>query len=153
MASEESSLSIFPRPGWVEHRRAGDMVRHAGRGSWRPCSWLGAAAEDIAAIGMTNQRETTIVWDKATGEPVCNAIVWQCRRTAPYCDELKAPGTGGRLSGKDGTGNRRILFRHKAAAGFWSMCRGKGAGREGELLFGTVETWLIWKLTAAAGCM
>ncbi len=111
---------------------------------------IGAAAEDIAAIGITNQRETAIVWDKNTGEPIYHAIVWQCRRTAEYCDELKEKGYTEMFRKKTGL----IIDAYFAGTKIkWILDHVEGArerANQGELLFGTVETWLIWKLTKGA---
>ncbi len=111
---------------------------------------IGASAEDIAAIGITNQRETAIVWDKHTGEPVYHAIVWQCRRTAEYCDELKEKGYTEMFRKKTGL----IIDAYFAGTKIkWILDHVEGArekAKKGELLFGTVETWLIWKLTKGA---
>ena len=89
--AQKEFTQIFPRPGWVEHdaEEIFDTVLYVAR---QALANIGATAEDIAAIGITNQRETTIVWDKTTGRPICNAIVWQCRRTASLCEELKRDG-------------------------------------------------------------
>ena len=110
-------------------------------------SKVGASAEDIAAIGITNQRETAIVWDKKTGEPVCRAIVWQCRRTAAYCDQLKEQGYTDMIREKTGL----IIDAYFSGTKIrWILDHVEGArekAEKGELLFGTVETWLIWKLT------
>ena len=108
---------------------------------------VGATATDIAAIGITNQRETTIVWDKATGEPVHHAIVWQCRRTAEYCDSLKDKGLVDKIREKTGLVIDAYFSGTKIR---WILENVPGARQRaeaGELLFGTVETWLIWKLT------
>ncbi len=108
---------------------------------------VGATAADIAAIGITNQRETTIVWDKATGEPVHHAIVWQCRRTAEYCDSLKDKGLVDKIREKTGLVIDAYFSGTKIR---WILENVPGARQRaeaGELLFGTVETWLIWKLT------
>ena len=110
-------------------------------------SKVGASAKDIAAIGITNQRETTIVWDKATGEPVCHGIVWQCRRTSEYCDQLKAKGLTETFREKTGLVIDAYFSGTKLK---WILDHVEGArerAERGELLFGTVETWLIWKLT------
>ena len=110
-------------------------------------SKIGAEAADIAAIGITNQRETAIVWDKKTGEPVCNAIVWQCRRTAGFCDKLIADGLEDMIRRKTGL---KIDAYFSATKIKWILDHVEGArqrAERGELLFGTVETWLIWKLT------
>ncbi|MBR0130477.1 MAG: glycerol kinase GlpK, partial [Firmicutes bacterium] len=108
---------------------------------------IGAKESDIEAIGITNQRETTIVWDKNTGEPVYNAIVWQCRRTSEYCDELKARGLTDMIREKTGLVIDAYFSGTKLR---WILENVPGArerAEKGELLFGTVETWLIWKLT------
>jgi glycerol kinase len=106
-----------------------------------------AAAADIAAIGITNQRETTIVWDRGTGEPICHAIVWQCRRTSEYCDSLKEKGLTDSFREKTGLVIDAYFSGTKIK---WILDHVPGArerAKRGELLFGTVETWLIWKLT------
>ena len=110
----------------------------------------GADAEDIAAIGITNQRETAIVWDKNTGEPIYHAIVWQCRRTSEYCDQLKAKGLTEVFRKKTGLIIDAYFSGTKVK---WILDHVEGArerAKKGELLFGTVETWLIWKMTKGA---
>ena len=110
-------------------------------------SKIGAEASDIAVIGITNQRETVIVWDKITGEPICRAIVWQCRRTAKFCDKLIADGWEEKIRQKTGL---KIDAYFSATKIKWILDHVEGArekAEEGRLLFGTVETWLIWKLT------
>ena len=108
---------------------------------------LGIGADDIAAIGITNQRETTVVWDKNTGEPVYHAIVWQCRRTSEYCDTLKDKGLTDKFREKTGL----IIDAYFSGTKLkWILDNVEGVrerAEKGELLFGTVETWLIWKLT------
>lgn len=138
---------IFPRPGWVEHDAKEIWSTQLGV-AVEAMSKVGVKAKDIAAIGITNQRETTIIWDKNTGEPIYNAIVWQCRRTAGYCDELKAlPGLVDKIRRKTGL----IIDAYFSATKIkWILdnvpgCREKA--ESGDLLFGTVDTWLIWKLT------
>ena len=110
-------------------------------------SKAGAAAEDIAAIGITNQRETTVVWDRSTGEPVCPAIVWQCRRTSETCDTLKAKGLTELFREKTGL----VIDAYFSATKLqWILNNVPGVRRRadrGELCFGTVETYLIWRLT------
>ena len=145
-AAQKEFTQIFPRPGWVEHdaneiwaTQLGVAVEAMGK--------IGATTADIAAIGITNQRETTVVWDKVTGEPVCNAIVWQCRRTSAYCDQLKAEGHADAIRRKTGLVVDAYFSGPKLK---WILDHIPGArerARRGELLFGTVETWLIWKLT------
>ena len=137
---------IFPREGWVEHNPDeiwGSQLR-AARGAMKK---VGASPEDIAAIGITNQRETTIVWERSTGNPVHNAIVWQCRRTADFCDDLKARGMSKTIREKTGL----VIDPYFSASKIkWILDHVDGAREKaeaGELLFGTVDTWLIYKLT------
>ncbi|MDD7740072.1 MAG: glycerol kinase GlpK [Fusicatenibacter sp.] len=136
----------FPKPGWVEHD-ANEIWSTMLGVAVEAMQKAGAAAEDIAAIGITNQRETTIVWDKYTGEPVCNAIVWQCRRTAQYCDTLKEKGLVESFREKTGL----VIDAYFSATKLkWILDEVPGVrerAEKGELLFGTVETWLIWKMT------
>jgi len=108
---------------------------------------IGAEYHDIAAIGITNQRETTVVWDKETGRPVYNAIVWQCRRTAEYCDELKSEGLTDTIRNKTGLFIDAYFSATKLKWILDHTENGRERARKGELLFGTVESWLIWKLT------
>ena len=136
----------FPKPGWVEHDANEIWSTQLGV-AVEAMLKAGASAADIAAIGITNQRETTIVWDKMTGEPVCNAIVWQCRRTSEYCDSLKEKGLVEMFRQKTGLVIDAYFSGTKLK---WILDHVPGArerAERGELLFGTVETWLIWKLT------
>ena len=136
----------FPKPGWVEHD-AGEIWASQMGVAVEAMSMIGADAQDIAAIGITNQRETAIVWDKNTGEPVCHAIVWQCRRTSEYCDSLKEKGLTDKFREKTGLVIDAYFAGTKVK---WILDNVDGArerAKRGELLFGTVETWLIWKLT------
>lgn len=145
MAQKEFN-QYFPRPGWVEHDANEIWSTQLGV-AVEAMQKIGASAADIAAIGIANQRETAVVWDKESGDPICHAIVWQCRRTARYCDELKERGMAGRIREKTGlmvdayfSGTKvRWILNHVAGA--------REKAEKGELLFGTVETWLIWKLT------
>lgn len=139
----------FPKPGWVEHN-ANEIWATMFSVCVEAMQTIGVEASDIAAIGITNQRETAIVWDKNTGEPVYNAIVWQCRRTAEYCDELKAKGLTDSFREKTGLVIDAYFSATKVK---WILDNVKGArerAEKGDLLFGTVETWLIWKLTKGA---
>ena len=148
-AAQKEFTQYFPRPGWVEHD-AGEIWSTQIGVAVEAMSKLGASASDLAAIGITNQRETTIVWDKATGEPVCPAIVWQCRRTSVYCDELRAKGLTEVYREKTGLEIDAYFSGTKLK---WILDHVEGArerAEKGELLFGTVETWLIWKLTKGA---
>ena len=145
MAQKEFT-QYFPKPGWVEHD-ANEIWASMLGVAVEAVQKCGASAADIAAIGITNQRETTVVWDKATGEPVCRAIVWQCRRTAEYCDKLKSEGLTELIRSKTGLVIDAYFSGTKIK---WILDNVPGArerAEKGELLFGTVETWLIWKLT------
>ncbi len=136
----------YPHPGWVEHDAVEIWETQLGVAA-EALERLGAKAEDVAAIGITNQRETTVVWDKNTGEPICPAIVWQCRRTAQYCDELKAKGLAEKIRLKTGLVIDAYFSGSKLK---WILDNVPGArdrAAAGELLFGTVDTWLIWKLS------
>ncbi len=139
----------FPKPGWVEHDA--DEIWSTQLGvAVEAMSKIGARASDIAAIGITNQRETAIVWDRETGVPVYRAIVWQCRRTAEYCDGLKEKGLTEKFRSKTGLVIDAYFSGTKIK---WILEHVPGAREKaeaGNLLFGTVETWLIWKLTKGA---
>lgn len=145
VAQKEFS-QIFPNPGWVEHDANEIWSTQLGV-AVEAMSKIGASAGNIAGIGITNQRETTVVWDKKTGKPVCNAIVWQCRRTSEYCDSLKEKGLAEVIRRKTGL----VVDAYFSATKLkWILDHVQGArerAEKGELLFGTVDTWLIWKLT------
>lgn len=145
MAQKEFT-QYFPKPGWVEHN-AEEIWGTQLEVAKAAMDGLGLCAADIAAIGITNQRETAIVWDKATGRPIHNAIVWQCRRTSEYCDSLKARGLTEAYRAKTGL----VIDAYFSATKLkWLLDHVEGArerAKKGELLFGTVETWLIWMLT------
>ena len=137
---------IFPQPGWVEHD-ANEIWDTTYEVAHAAMSKLGVTAEDIAAIGITNQRETTVIWDKETGEPIANAIVWQCRRTSDIIDELVKEGHGDEIRAKTGLVPDAYFSGSKIK---WLLDNVPGARRRaeaGKLLFGTIDTWLIWKLT------
>ena len=144
--AQREFTQIYPKPGWVEHD-ANEIWSSMLGVAVETMAKAGASPEDIAGIGITNQRETTIVWDKETGEPVYNAIVWQCRRTAEYCDSLKAKGLEETIRLKTGL----VIDAYFSATKLrWILENVPGArerAEKGELLFGTVDTWLIWKLT------
>lgn len=137
---------IYPKPGWVEH----DAMEIWGTQSGVARQVLdktGITPEEIAAMGITNQRETTVVWDRETGKPIYNAIVWQCRRTASYCDELKETGWAEKIKEKTGLIVDAYFSGTKIK---WILDHVEGArerAQRGELLFGTMDTWLIWNLT------
>ena len=144
--AQKEFTQYYPQAGYVEHDAA-EIWQTQFDTAFEAMEKAGAKASDIAAIGITNQRETAIVWDKATGEPVCPAIVWQCRRTAAYCDELKAAGLDKMIRRKTGL----LLDAYFSATKLkWILDHVEGArerAKNGELLFGTVDCWLIWKLT------
>ena len=144
--SQKEFTQIFPKPGWVEHNPKEIWSSQASVIA-EAISAEGINGSNIAAIGITNQRETTIVWDAETGEPVYNAIVWQDRRTSAYCDRLKKSGKAEMIRNKTGL----IIDAYFSATKVrWILENVPGARRkaeEGRLKFGTVDTWLIWKLT------
>ena len=144
--AQKEFTQYFPKPGWVEHD-ANEIFSTQLGVAVEAMHKIGATALDIAAIGITNQRETTIVWDKETGEPIYNAIVWQCRRTSEYCDTLKEKGLIDSFRQKTGL----IIDAYFSATKLkWILDNIEGArkkAKEGKLLFGTVDTWIIWKLT------
>lgn len=145
MAQKEFS-QIYPKPGWVEHNPM-EIWSSQLAVTTEAMAMVGASPKDIVGIGITNQRETTIVWDKVTGEPVYNAIVWQCRRTAEKVDELVAEGYGDMIREKTGLVPDAYFSATKVA---WILENVPGAREKadrGELLFGTVDSWLIWNLT------
>lgn len=145
--AQKEFTQLYPKPGWVEHNAveiwssqisvAAEAILNAGLN-----------ARDIAAIGITNQRETTVLWDKRTGEPLHNAIVWQDRRTSGYCDELRAKGHADAIQQKTGL----VLDAYFSATKIkWMLDNVEGAREKaaaGHIAFGTIDTWLVWKLTA-----
>lgn len=145
--AQREFTQIYPKPGWVEQD---PMEIWSSQSSvlTEVLAQTGIAPTEVAAIGITNQRETTIVWDKATGRPICNAIVWQCRRTASLCEELKSDGAFSDYI-KEHTG--LLIDAYFSATKLkWILDHVEGArerARAGELLFGTVDSWLVWKLT------
>ena len=147
--AQKEFRQIFPKPGWVEHdaEEIWFTTLEVSRTAMRK---LGVTAEDIAAIGITNQRETTVVWDKVTGKPIANAIVWQCRRTSDIIDDLVAKGVSDAIRSKTGLVPDAYFSGSKIK---WLLDNVPGArerAEKGELLFGTIDTWLIWKLTGGS---
>jgi glycerol kinase len=144
--AQKEFTQFFPQSGWVEHD-ANEIWQTQLSVAREAMRKLNVTASDIAAIGITNQRETTVVWDKATGQPVYHAIVWQCRRTADYTESLKAKGLTETFQQKTGLILDPYFSGTKCR---WILENVEGArerAEKGELLFGTIETWLIWKLT------
>ena len=144
--AQKEFTQIFPKPGWVEHN-ANEIWSTMMGVVIEAMTNAGIKYDEISGIGITNQRETTIVWDKNTGEPVYNAIVWQCRRTSEFCDKLKDEGLTEVYRKKTGL----VIDAYFSATKLkWILDNVKGAREKaeaGELLFGTVDTWLVWKLT------
>ncbi len=145
-AAQKEFKQIFPQPGWVEHdaeeiwsTQFGTMAEAVAKAN--------ITMKQIAGIGITNQRETAVVWERSTGQPICNAIVWQDRRTAAFCDELKAANLNGLIKEKTGL----VIDAYFSASKLkWILDNVTGARKKaenGELAFGTVDSWLIWKLT------
>ena len=147
--AQREFTQYFPKPGWVEHDADEIWASMLGV-AVEAMNKIGATAAEISAIGISNQRETAIVWDRYTGEPVYHAIVWQCRRTSEYCDELKAKGLTELFRKKTGL----VIDAYFSATKIkWILDHVPDArvrAENGDLLFGTVETWLIWKLTKGA---
>ena len=144
--AQREFTQYYPHPGWVEHD-ANEIWSTMLGVAVEAMAKIGITAEDVSGIGITNQRETTIVWDKNTGEPVYNAIVWQCRRTSEYADSLKEKGLGDMIRSKTGL----VIDAYFSATKLhWILENVEGVrerAEKGELLFGTVDTWLVWKLT------
>ncbi|MFY9285841.1 MAG: glycerol kinase GlpK [Tissierellaceae bacterium] len=144
--AQNEFTQYYPKPGWVEHDPMEIWGTQSGVAS-QVLETAGIRSEEIATIGITNQRETTVVWDKTTGRPVYNAIVWQCRRTAGLCDELKERGLEGYIRENTGLVIDAYFSGTKIK---WILDNVEGArerAERGDLLFGTIDTWLIWNLT------
>jgi glycerol kinase len=147
--AQKEFTQIFPQPGWVEHDANEIWASQIGVAA-DALGRAGASSSDIAAIGITNQRETTVVWDRKTGEPIHNAIVWQDRRTAGFCDKLRADGYDKLVQEKTGLVIDAYFSGTKVN---WLLDNVPGArqrAERGELAFGTIDSWLIWKLTNGA---
>ena len=144
--AQREYTQYYPKEGWVEHD---PMEIYATQYGVLVDAMLlaGISAEEVAAIGITNQRETTIVWEKATGRPVYNAIVWQCRRTAPLCEQLEAEGLGDSIRASTGLLIDAYFSATKLAWILDQIPDGRARAERGELLFGTVDSWLMWKLS------
>lgn len=144
--SQKEFKQIYPKPGWVEHDPMEIWGSQFGVAR-EVLETAGLRPDEVAAIGITNQRETTILWDKHTGKPIYNAIVWQCRRTASYCEELKKSNCLDRIREKTGLVIDAYFSASKIA---WILDHVEGArekAERGDILFGTVDTWLVWNLT------
>ena len=147
--SQKEFTQFYPREGWVEHD-AMEIWSSQYAVMMEVIAQSGVSPEDVAAIGITNQRETTILWDKTTGRPIHNAIVWQCRRTAEIVDQLIADGLGDHIRSVTGLIPDAYFSGTKIK---WILDHVEGArekAKRGEILFGTVDSWLLWKLTGGA---
>ena len=144
--AQKEFTQYFPEPGWVEHDAEEVWATQKGL-MFEALEKLGVEMSDVAGIGITNQRETTVVWDKHTGRTVCKAIVWQCRRTAEYCDELKAQGFADVFREKTGLVLDAYFSGTKLKWILDNIPKARERAEAGELLFGTIDTWIIWKLT------
>ena len=144
--AQKEFRQIYPKPGWVEHD-AEEILSTQLEVAREVLKSAGATASDVAAIGITNQRETTIVWNRETGKPVHNAIVWQCRRTSEYCDTLKAKGLSEVFREKTGLVPDAYFSGTKIRWILENVPGARADAEAGKLLFGTVDTWLIWNLT------
>ena len=140
---------VYPRPGWVEHDPK-ELLSTSLVVAREALEKEGVGLSDVCGIGITNQRETTIVWDRHTGEPVSNAIVWQCRRTAPLCEDLKRRGLAGSIREKTGLIIDAYFSATKLRWILDHIPRGQHRAEQGDLLFGTVDSWLVWNLTGGA---
>jgi len=147
--AQQEFRQIFPEPGWVEHDPMEIWATQSGV-LYEALAKAGLDATDIAAIGITNQRETTVLWDRATGKPIANAIVWQDRRTAPMCDALREAGHGSLIAAKTGLVIDAYFSGTKLK---WLLDHIPGArarAKRGELAFGTIDSWLVWNLSRGA---
>jgi glycerol kinase len=148
-AAQAEFRQIFPQPGWVEHDAMEIWATQSGV-MHEALVKAGVAPREVVAVGITNQRETTVLWERATGRPIANAIVWQDRRTAPMCDELRAAGHAPTFAAKTGL----VLDAYFSGTKLrWLLDNVPGArarAARGELAFGTIDAWLIWQLTGGA---
>src|SRR5438477_10340825 len=144
--AQKEFRQIFPQPGWVEHD-ATEIWATQRHTATEALGKAGLTAADIAAIGITNQRETTIVWDRETGEPLHHAIVWQDRRTAEFCERLKTDGAGPAVQEKTGLLIDAYFSASKIRWILDNVAGARARAAAGKLAFGTVDSWLVWQLT------
>ena len=144
--AQKEYRQYYPQPGWVE-QDAAEIWQSQIEVAREALAKQGISAEDIAAIGVTNQRETTILWDRRSGRPICPAIGWQCRRTADLCDSLKEQGWEERIRAKTGLPIDAYFSATKIRWALRNIPEAAKLAENGNLLFGTVDTWLIWNLT------
>ena len=144
--AQKEFTQYYPQAGWVEHDAEEIWATQVGL-MYEAMSKLDVTPADIAGIGITNQRETTVVWDKNTGRPICKAIVWQCRRTAEYCDLLKIRGYANMFREKTGLVLDAYFSGTKLHWILENVPHARERAEAGQLLFGTIDSWIIWKLT------
>lgn len=144
--AQKEFRQIFPKPGWVEHNPK-DIWSSQAEVARKALSKAGLTSKNIAAIGITNQRETALVWDRKTGKPLCNAIVWQDRRTAPACDRLRKDGHEPKIQKKTGLVVDAYFSASKVQWILKNVPGARAKAKAGDLAFGTVDTWLIWNMT------
>src|SRR5207249_4812857 len=145
-SAQQEFRQIFPKPGWVEHD-AQEIWASQSYVASQSLNKANLTAGDVVAIGITNQRETTIVWERATGKPICNAIVWQDRRTAEACDQLKSRGLARTIRSKTGLVIDAYFSGTKLQWILNNVPEAKAKAKAGELAFGTIDSWLVWNLT------
>jgi glycerol kinase len=148
-SAQQEFRQIFPRPGWVEHD-AEEIWRTQRDVAAQALAQAGLAAAEVAAIGITNQRETTVLWDRATGRPLAHAIVWQDRRTASRCDALRQAGHEPLFAERTGLLLDAYFSGTKLAWLLENIAGARERARRGELAFGTIDSWLAWQLTGGA---
>ena len=145
-SADREIRQIYPQPGWVEHDPV-EIFQTSLAVAKEALQQAGVAASQVKGLGITNQRETTVVWDRRTGKPVSNAIVWQCRRTAPICEELKQEGMAEPIRDKTGLLVDAYFSATKLRWILDNIPDGQSRARQGDLLFGTIDSWLVWNLT------
>jgi glycerol kinase len=148
-SADREIRQIYPQPGWVEHDPV-EIFQTSLAVAKEALQQAGATASQVKGLGITNQRETTVVWDRRTGKPVNNAIVWQCRRTAPICEELKQQGMADPIRNKTGLLVDAYFSGTKLRWILDNVPDGQRRARQGDLLFGTIDSWLVWNLTGGA---
>jgi glycerol kinase len=145
-SADREIRQIYPQPGWVEHDPV-EIFQTSLAVAKEALQQAGVATSQVKGLGITNQRETTVVWDRRTGKPVSNAVVWQCRRTAPICEELKQKGMGQPIKDKTGLLVDAYFSATKLRWILDNVPDGQRRAQQGDLLFGTVDSWLVWNLT------
>jgi glycerol kinase len=148
-SADREIRQIYPQPGWVEHAPV-EIFQTSLAVAKEALQQAGATASQVKGLGITNQRETTVVWDRRTGKPVNNAIVWQCRRTAPICEELKQQGMADPIRNKTGLLVDAYFSGTKLRWILDNVPDGQRRAQQGDLLFGTIDSWLVWNLTGGA---